>query len=307
MLRRVVEPGPNAQPIALQVPGSFTVEEAFAYCERLARGHYENFPVASRFVPAELRPYVWAVYAFARSADNFADEPRYAGRRNEALNFWEEQLERAFHGEAQHPVFVALRETIDRCELPITPLRDMLTAFHMDQVVNRYTTWTTLANYCAHSSHPVGRTVLYIFGYRDAALHAYSDDFCTGMQLATFIQDLGDDLSKDRIYIPEEDRRHFGVTEPMLFARKLTPEIRDLLRFEIAKARSFLERGRPLVEKVGHDLGFELAMIWHGGHAVLDKVESVGFEVLRKRPLLNAADKAKVLAKAATTRWPRLA
>jgi squalene synthase HpnC len=306
----VVEPRPGAAPApALHVPGdSFTgspdsLERAFAYCERLARGHYENFPVASRFVPAELRKYVWAVYAFARSADDFADEAGYAGRRAEALAFWEEQLERCFHGEAEHPVFVALRDTVEKRAIPIQPLLAMLTAFNMDLRVNRYQTWDQLMTYCAHSAHPVGRLVLYIFDYRDQALHNYSDDLCTALQLANFWQDVGVDLQKDRIYLPEEDRRHFGLTDEQLFSRKVTPAFRDLMRYEVARARALFERGRPLIDRVGRDLGLELALIWNGGMTILDKIEAVDYDVFRRRPTLNAADKAVMLTRAAKQRW----
>jgi squalene synthase HpnC len=310
VIRRVVEPRPNAEPTPIfEVPrdAKYSLARAFAYCEALARGHYENFPVASRFVPARLRHHVWSVYAFARSADDFADEARYAGRRAEALAYWEEQLERAFHGEAEHPVFVALRETIEKCDIPITPLRDMLSAFTMDLSVNRYPTWPMLESYCAHSAHPVGRLVLYIFDYRDPSLHNFSDDICTALQLTNFIQDVGVDLTKDRIYIPEEDRRHFGVDEDMLFRRRMTPQLRDLLRFEVARARALFDRGRPLIDRVGRDLGFELATIWHGGSTILDKIEAVDFDIFRRRPQLNAADKARMMAKAAMQRWPDLA
>ena len=311
MIRRVVEPRSNAAPLPEfdrvhdEAGQPYSLERAFAYCERMARGHYENFPVASRFVPARLRPYVWAIYAFARSADDFADETRYAGRRAEALAYWEEQLHRCYHGEAEHPVFVALRETIDQCNIPIQPLQAMLTAFDMDLRINRYATFEQLSTYCAHSAHPVGRLVLYVFDYRDPALHNYSDDLCTGLQLANFWQDVGVDLAKDRIYLPEEDRKHFGVTDEMLFARLCTPQFKDLMRYEVARARALFERGRPLIDKVGSDLGFELAMIWRGGTTILDKIDSVGYDVFRRRPTLNAADKARMVARAATQRWPR--
>ena len=311
MIRRVVEPRQNALPLpSLNETQDdngqpYTLERAFAYCERMARGHYENFPVASRFVPARLRPYVWAVYAFARSADDFADEARYAGRRAEALGFWDDQLDRCFHGEAEHPVFIALRETIDKCDIPIQPLKDMLTAFTMDLSVNRYATFEQLRTYCAHSAHPVGRLVLYIFDYRDPSLHNYSDDLCTALQLANFWQDVGVDLQKDRIYLPEEDRKHFGVSDEALYARIVTPQFRDLMRYEVARARALFERGRPLIDKVGSDLGFELAMIWNGGMTILDKIEAVGYDVWRRRPTLNAADKARMVARAATQRWPQ--
>lgn len=306
MLRRVVEPRPNAEPAPeLSVAGTFTLEQAYAYCERMARGHYENFPVASRFVPQRHRPHVWAVYAFARSADDFADEARYAGRRDEALAFWDEQLERAFHGEAEHPVFMALADTALKRDLPISPLKDMLTAFQLDLAKNRYTTWAELQCYIQHSAHPVGRTVLYIFDYRDPSLFRYADDVCAALQLTSFLQDVGVDLTKDRIYLPQEDLQHFNVTEAMLFERRVTPEIRDLMRFQVARARALYERGRPIIDKVGPELGFELAMIWNGGLTILDKIEAVGYDVFRRRPELNAADKARMVARAATLRWPQ--
>lgn len=311
MIRRVAHPRKNAEPApALELSRDeagvpFTVEGAYAYCERMARGHYENFPVASRFVPGYLRKHVWAAYAFARSADDFADEARYAGRRREALDFWESALERAFFGEAEHPVFVALKDTIEKRDVPIAPFRDLLTAFNMDLSVDRYATYAELERYMQHSAHPVGRLMLYIFNVRDASLHRYSDDVCTALQLTNFTQDVGVDLAKDRIYLPAEDLRHFGVTEEMLFARRVTPEIRDLLRFQVARARSLYERGRPIIDKVGPELGFELALIWNGGMTILDKIEAVDYDVFQRRPTLKAADKAKMTARAATQRWPR--
>jgi squalene synthase HpnC len=311
VIRRVVEPRPNAAPVPLlklerdEAGQPFSLEAAFAYCERLARGHYENFPVASRFLPERLRRYVWALYAFARSADDFADEARYAGQRREALAYWENELERAYHGEADHPVFVALKEVIERVDLPIQPLSDLLTAFHMDLEVSRYATYGALESYMRHSAHPVGRAMLYVFGYRDPSLHCFSDDVCSALHLTNFLQDVAVDLAKDRIYLPEEDLRHFGVDEKMLFSRQATPEWKALMRFEVARARALFERGRPIVERVGPELGFELAMIWHGGMAVLDRIEAVGYDVFRRRPQLNAADKARTVARAATLRWPR--
>jgi squalene synthase HpnC len=175
----------------------------------------------------------------------------------------------------------------------------------MDLSVSRYATFEQLRTYCAHSAHPVGRLVLYIFDYRDPSLHNYSDDMCTALQLANFWQDVGVDLAKDRIYVPEEDRKHFGVSDESLFARVVTPQFKDLMRFEVARARSLFERGRPLIDKVGSDLGFELAMIWNGGMTILDKIEAVGFDVFKRRPTLNAADKARMVARAATQRWPQ--
>ncbi len=305
MIRRVVQARPNVE---TEIPAGkrYSLDEAFAYCERIARAHYENFPVASRLTPERLRPHIWALYAFARTADDFADEPRDADRRAQALTEWQEQLERAFHGEADHPIFVALTETIERCQLPFNALSDLLSSFTMDLSVARYPTWTALSQYGAYAAHPVGRLVLYVFGYRDSRLHAFSDDLCMALHLTNSIQDVAIDLARDRIYLPEEDRAHFGVTEKMLKGGVMTPEIESLLRFEIARARSLYERGRPLIDLVGDDLALELSLIFHSGLAVLDKVEQVGFDVLTRRPTLGRADKARVMLRTAPERLSRV-
>jgi phytoene/squalene synthetase len=175
----------------------------------------------------------------------------------------------------------------------------------MDLSVNRYPTFTALERYFRHSAHPVGRLVLYIFDHREPSLHRYSDDVCAALQLTNFLQDVGVDVAKDRIYLPQEDLKHFGVREEDIYARKLTPAMKDLLRFEVARARSLFERGRPIIDKVGPELGFELALIWNGGMTILDKIEAVGYDIFQRRPILNAADKARMVARAATQRWPR--
>ncbi len=303
-MSRTTASRPAAAPVAATPAAEpCTVEQAFAFCERMARDHYENFPVASRFVPEPLRKYVWAIYAFARSADDFADEPRHAGRRYEALADWEEKLEACFHREAEHPVFVALRETVERRDIPISPLRDMLAAFKMDLAITRYPTFESLRNYCSRAAHPVGRLVLYVFDYRDPNLHRFSDDLCTALHLTNFIQDVGRDHARGRIYLPMEDLGHFGVREEDIAAGRVTPEFRDLLRFEVARARSFYERGRPLADRLGRDLGFELNLIFHGGMAVLDRIEAVGYDVFSQRPQLTMADKVRMVTRSAAHRW----
>jgi squalene synthase HpnC len=272
---------------------------AFAYCEKLARSQYENFPSTSRFAPSHLRPHVWAIYAFVCGAAALADE------NAEAFADWEVKLDRCFHGDAEHPIFVALRETVDKCDIPIQPLRDLLTAFGMDLSVHRYRTWSELMCYAAHAAHPVGRLVLYVFDYRDTSLHNYADDFCVALMLANLWQNVGADLDRDRVYLPEEDRKHFGVSDDALGSRVLTPQFRDLMRYEVARARALFERGRPLIDKVGGDLGFELAMMWQGGITILDKIEAVGYDVFHRRPALKTTDKARIIARAATQRWPQ--
>ncbi len=303
MIRRAPMPAWTHSPIAAE---ACSTEEAFAHCERIARNHYENFPVASRFVPEYLRPYLWAVYAFVRTADDFADEPIHAGRRDELLSDWEEQLESCFHGEASHPIFIALREAAERRDLPISPLRDLLTAARMDLVTPRHPTFESLRSYSTYAAQPIGRLVLYIFDYRDAGLHRASDDLCTALHLAHILQDLDRDLERGRIYLPEEDLAHFQVRESDLGAGRVTSAFRDLMRFQIARTRALFERARPLCSWVGRDLGFELNLIWQGGMRLLDKIEATDYDVFHRRPVLTRTDELRLVAISAARRWPLL-
>jgi squalene synthase HpnC len=279
--------------------GPWPVDRAYAYCEEFARAHTESYPVASRFVPTKLRPHVVALYAFARSADDFADEPEYEGRRVEALDRWEEALGRCAHGEADHPVFVALADTIEKRELPIPPLEDMLAAYRMDLDAHRYATFQSLRGYTARSADPVGRLLLALFGYRDPELVRYADEISTALQLTNFWQDVAGDAARDRIYIPSEDLHFFGVTEADLKALKPTQPLRDLLRFEVARTRALYDRGRPLLEKLGSDLRLELTLIWLVGTTILDKIEAAGFDVFTQRPAIRRRDQAVIMARAA--------
>jgi squalene synthase HpnC len=280
-------------------PGPWTVARAYDYCEEFARAHTESYPVASRFVPPELRPHLVALYAFARSADDFADEPEYEGRRAEALDRWEEALHRCFHGEAEHPVFIALSDTIEKRDLPVPPLHDMLTAFRMDMEVRRYATFQALRGYTVRSADPVGRLLLALFGYRDPALVRYADELSTALQLTNFWQDVAADAARDHVYIPAEDLHHFGLAEADVKALKLTPAMKNLLRFEVARTRALYERGRPLLDKVGKDLRMELTLIWLVGNTILDKIEAADFDIFAHRPSIRRRDQAVIMARAA--------
>ena len=283
-------------------PGPWTVESAYHYCEEFARAHHENFPVASRFVPSALRPHVVALYAFARAAVDFTDEPQYDGHRGEALDAWQEELHLCFHGEPHHPVFVALHDTIDKCGLTLPPFEDLLSAFRADFEVTRYATFASLRAYTARSAEPVGRLLLGLFGYRDAELVRFIDEIATAVQLTTYWQEVAADAARDHIYIPGEDLHFFGVSEADIKALRLATPIRDLMRFEVARTRALFERGRPLLGKLGNDLKFEMALIWLAGMAILDKIEEANFDVFTHRPVIGKRDKAKILARAAK-RW----
>lgn len=277
-----------------------TVEEAFEHCRRRARAHYENFPVGL-FVPKDKQPYVHALYAFARAADDFADEPMYEGMREEKLDQWERRLHAAYEGQAEDPIFIALGETVRRLSVPKSLLLDLLSAFKQDVVKQRYDTWDELLDYCRRSADPVGRLVLLVFGQPDPELPAWSDAICTGLQLANHWQDLGIDVARGRLYVPRELMDRFGVKEWDLNASRVTPEFQALMGELVARARDLFARGRPLCDRVGRELRFEMRLVWLGGASILDGIEAAGYDVFRRRPHHGLLAKARLAWRA--KRW----
>jgi phytoene synthase len=269
---------------------TLTLDEAFAHCEARARAHYENFPVGL-FVPKPKQRYVHALYAFMRAADDFADEPQYEGHRREKLEQWQARLEAAYAGQAEDPIFVALGETVRRLEIPRELLLDLLSAFRQDVEKSRYQSWEELLDYCRRSANPVGRLVLIVFDQRDPALGPLSDAICTGLQLANHWQDLAVDLGKDRIYVPRELLQRHGLTEAELFDGRVDERFRALMAELVGRARELFGRGRPLCDRVGRELRFELRLTWLGGCRILDRVEAAGYDVFRRRPRHRVLDK----------------
>ena len=266
--------------------GPWTSLSAFRYCERIAASHYENFPVASRFLPARLRPHIAAVYAFARTADDFTDEPQFANIRQEALARWEQLLEQCYHQEAIHPIFIALRQTIREHKIPIAHFRDLLTGFRMDLTTPSYGTFQQLRHYCSFAANPIGRLVLGIHGYQTPDLHRYSDEICTALQLTNILQDLSVDLQQGKFYLPEEDLLHFGISRQELVEQHHSRAFKELLAFSIARVRSLFTRGRPLLRQVSSGLSLELEACCRGGLAILTCIEQRNYEVLNYRPVL---------------------
>jgi hydroxysqualene synthase len=262
---------------------TLSVDDAFRICEQRARSHYENFPVGL-FVPRDKQPYVHALYAYARAADDFADEPMYEGKRAEKLDQWEARLHAAYEGRAEDPIFIALAETVRRLAIPKALLLDLLSAFRQDTVKRRYETWDELLDYSRRSADPVGRLVLIVFGYRDAQLEAWSDAICSGLQLANHWQDVAIDLRKDRIYIPREVSDRFGVKEWDLNAGRADEPFQKMMAELVARTRELFARGRPLCNSVGRDLRFEMRMTWLGGSGILDRIETARCDVFRRRP-----------------------
>ncbi|MFN0085926.1 MAG: squalene synthase HpnC [Blastocatellia bacterium] len=278
------------------------VADSFDWCERMARSHYENFPVGSLLVPKRLRKHVYSIYAFARVADDLADEGHETGEWTEArrlseLDAWERRLTEAVQGRADHPVFIALAETMRELSLPAAPLRNLLSAFRQDVVRRRYDTFEDLLDYCARSANPVGRLILLLFGYREEELHRLSDEICTALQLANFWQDVEVDMRKDRVYLPLEDMRRFGVTVEDLRARRFSREFASLMKFQVERARDRFNRGKSLPSRVQGRLALELRLTWLGGMRILERIEEKGYDTLTSRPRITSTDKIRILLK----------
>lgn len=269
-------------------------DAAYRHCLRVARAHYENFPTASLLLPRRVRPAVAAIYAFARAADDFADEPEHEGKRLERLDDWEARLDAALAGRADHPVFIALADAVSAFALPVQSLRDLLTAFRQDCSVRRYETFQDVLGYCRHSADPVGRLVLALHDIRDAHSVACSDAACTALQLTNFWQDVAIDLDKDRIYVPLQDLRRFGVTEADLSARVIQPAIARLLAFQVQRTREVFAGAAPLVTGARGRLGAWLRCTWAGGHRILAAIDRVGGDVFAKRPTLSSLDAIRI-------------
>ncbi len=285
-------------------PRTYSVAEAFAHCERMARAHYENFPVGSVLVPKRLRPHVFNIYAFARTADDFADEgydtPVSINERLAALDDWERKLEDCFSGRAVHPVFIALAETVKELRLPAQLFRDLLSAFKQDVVKRRYANFDEVLDYCRCSANPVGRLILLLFDYRDERLHKLSDHICTALQLANFWQDVSVDLAKDRVYLPQDEMQRFSYSEDELRAKQFNERYAALLRFQVERTRELFMKGKPLPELVTGRLRYELRLTWHGGMRILQYIEEQRYDTLHQRPKITTADKLKLLLRTLT-------
>lgn len=272
---------------AQNVDSTVSLEQAYRHCEAMVRSHYENFPVASWFLPRASQHHLFAVYAFARTADDFADEAEYEGRRLELLDEWEHHLEAGLQGRSAHPVFVALAHTVRSCSLPVDALHHLLEAYRMDVERSRHADWDALLHYCSRSANPVGRLVLAIFGRHDPALLPLSDAVCTGLQLANFWQDVAVDLQKDRIYLPVDALQRHGVTEASLRAAEAGKPFQALLQEMIRRTREVFAQGQALPDHLGGALSFHLRLVWLGGSSILDRIEACDYDVFRRRPALK--------------------
>jgi squalene synthase HpnC len=280
----------------------YTPSEALAYTRWLATSHYENFHVVSFLLPKHLHQDFYNVYAFCRWADDMGDEIGDPAESLRLLTWWRNELNRAYAGEASHPVYVALLDTITRHNLPPEPFHDLITAFEHDQRVTRYASWDEVLDYCKYSANPVGRLVLYLCGYRDAKRQRLSDATCTALQLANFWQDVSVDLEKDRIYIPLDLLAKHGSTEADVAARNATPEFRAAMREAVAIARDLFHQGLPLARTVNRRLSLDLELFSRGGLKILDKIEAQDCDVLSRRPSISKSERARLLM-STLVRW----
>ena len=299
------------------------LDRAYGACAQLARDHYENFPVASVLIPKRMRRAVAAVYAFARRADDFADEPGFAvEERLRLLDDWRQRLLRAAAGVTpsttpEDLIFVAVADAMRVHDLPVALFDDLLSAFRQDVTVTRYATWDAVLDYCSRSANPVGRLVLRIAGHRDPALDRASDALCTALQLTNFWQDFARDWANGRLYVPIADREAFGAREQDLdnalasagAASAATPPVpmpaqwRAVLREMAQRTRQLFSEGRPVCDGVRGRLRYELRLTWLGGTRILERLEQSDFNLFADRPTLTARDIAPVVWR--TVSWTR--
>jgi squalene synthase HpnC len=308
-----------------------SLEEAQKYCSRLAHSHYENFSVVTWFLPKHLHQHFYNVYAYCRISDDLGDEVGSPQQSLVLLDAWEAELNATYlslvpqrlkpdivPGLAgtpegvplqntptrnqvgpRHPVFIALRETIRQLDIPREPFANLLTAFRQDQTVTRYPTFEDLLGYCKNSANPVGHLVLYLCGYRDPERQQLSDYTCTALQLANFWQDVAVDYEKGRIYLPLESMTMFGVSEQDIAERRATPQFRELMKYEVARARDWFQRGLPLAAKVDKHLAIDIELFTRGGIEILNAIQRQNYDVLSHRPAISKPRKLWLVLRAA--------
>ncbi|MGD9765501.1 MAG: squalene synthase HpnC [Candidatus Binatia bacterium] len=278
---------------------SAALAAAYAHCWHLATTHYENFTVGSWLLPRRLRKPLAAIYAFARTADDFADEgERPAEARLADLDEWDAQLQACYADRAVHPVFVALADTVRRFAIPMDPFRRLLDAFRQDARFQPFETFDDLRDYCRRSADPVGHLVLALFGYHDAERQALADRICTGLQLANFWQDITVDAAKGRVYVPIEDLRRFGCTLEDVRRGEPRDALCALVRFQVERTRAWLREGLGLAARVEPRLAREVRLFGWGGLAILAGIEAMDFDVFTTRPTVRASEKTRLIARA---------
>lgn len=274
---------------------AYSEAEALDYTRWLATHHYENFHVVSFLLPKKLHQDFYNVYSFCRWADDLGDEIGDTQESLRLLGWWRAELEAMYRGEVSHPVFVALRSTVERHEIPIEPFDRLIRAFEQDQLITRYQTFADVYGYCENSANPVGHLVLYLGGYRDADRQRLSDFTCTALQLANFWQDVTVDLQKDRIYLPLDLLAKHNYSIDYLFALKYDACFRALMREAVEVAEDLFHKGLPLIKMVDRRLALDLDLFSRGGMKVLQKIRAQQYNVLKQRPHISKAERVVIL------------
>ncbi len=275
---------------------AWSQDQALSYTRWLATHHYENFHVVSFLLPKHLHQDFYNVYSFCRWSDDLGDEIGDTRESLRLLEWWRGELNALYErGHATHPVFIALRDTADRLQLPIQPFDDLITAFVQDQAVTRYRNWDEVLGYCVNSANPVGRLVLMLCGYRDEERFRLSDATCTALQLANFWQDVTVDLKKDRVYLPLHLFEQHGYTVEELFALKFTPAFRNVMKDAVDYAEVLFREGLPLVQTLDRRLALDIDLFSRGGMRVLEKIRQQDYNVLRGRPAISKMERVRLL------------
>jgi squalene synthase HpnC len=274
-----------------------TLEEALAWCHQLATAHYENFHVATFLLPRRVRPHFESIYAFCRVSDDLGDEVADTTTALRLLEAWGRMLDECYDApqNSRHPVFIALRPTIEACDLPRSLFHDLLRAFCQDQIKTHYGTWDEAVEYSRYSANPVGRLVLMVCGYRDERRALLSDKICTALQFANFWQDAVRDSEIPRRYIPAEYMDRFNVAEGQIEGRVFTPEFGAMMRALVDRTRDMLGQGAALPAMVDDELRVTLELFSKGGEAILDGIAAQNYDVLRGRPLVTRRKKLLLL------------
>lgn len=304
----LIERGWAALPAAYRIPDvTPTLAEAQAYCRALAESHYENFHVASWFLPKTLRPHFHSIYAYCRISDDLGDEVSDSAQALALLGLWGRELDACYEGRARHPVFVALAETIRVCKIPKEPFADLLVAFKQDQTVKRYATMNDVLAYCRYSANPVGRLVLYASGEvtpeTQQEKFRLSDATCTALQIANFLQDVSVDWTKDRVYLPQDDMARFNVTDATIKSGVATAEFRAYMRAAVDFTQSLFEQGLPLISMVHRDLALDLDLFSRGGLEILRAIERRDYDVLSARPAISKGTKLQLALRAVSGKF----
>lgn len=269
--------------------------DALAYTRWLATHHYENFQVVSFLLPKHLHQDFYNVYSFCRWADDLGDEIGDTAESLRLLAWWRRELEGMYAGHATHPVFVALKQTVEKFDIPIQPFDRLISAFVHDQTVTRYANMDEVFAYCVNSANPVGHLVLYLGGYRDRERQSLSDCTCTALQLANFWQDITVDLKKDRVYLPLDLLVKHGYSIDELFSLTFNERFRAVMIEAVGVAENLFRQGLPLVKMVDRRLSLDLDLFSRGGMKILAKIRAQNYDVLVRRPHISKAERVGVL------------